>query len=232
MQSWKPTIFFIGGIILAFIIVSCSPSSSSTRYNQAGKKKNEPGDTKNVRFTSENDTNPKESSDKEKNIITYANVPEEGLPKEEYPVDVSGLIKKHKRIKELGGVLTDREKMLFEILNYIDTPYQYGGNNKNGIDCSAFTQNVFGKTLNKKIPRTASEQFSVGNIVRSESDLSFGDLIFFNTTTRSYPGHVGIYIGDDLFAHSSQSKGVTISSLKNNYYSQRFVGGRRVGSFD
>jgi len=34
-----------------------------------------------------------------------------------------------------------------EIIKYIDTPYKYGGNTQDGIDCSAFTQSVFDKTL-------------------------------------------------------------------------------------
>jgi cell wall-associated NlpC family hydrolase len=59
-------------------------------------------------------------------------------------------------------------------------------------------------------------------------DLQFGDLIFFNTQTNVRPGHVGIYIGDNLFAHASTKKGVTVSSLTHTYYQSRFMGGRRI----
>jgi cell wall-associated NlpC family hydrolase len=41
-------------------------------------------------------------------------------------------------------------------------------------------------------------------------------------------GHVGIYIGDELFAHTSTKKGVTISSLNHAYYKDRFMSGRRI----
>ncbi|MBI3788641.1 MAG: C40 family peptidase, partial [Ignavibacteriales bacterium] len=40
--------------------------------------------------------------------------------------------------------------------------------------------------------------------------------------------HVGIYLGDDLFAHASVSLGVTISSLESFYYKKRYEGARRI----
>lgn len=117
--------------------------------------------------------------------------------------------------------------MLFEIISYLDTPYKYGGETRKGIDCSAFTQKVFSKSSNIELPRTARQQFKEGEDI-SKNELSFGDLVFFNTRKGVYPGHVGIYIGEDLFAHASRSKGVTISSLENSYYKARYVGGRRI----
>ncbi|MDZ7766840.1 MAG: NlpC/P60 family protein [Melioribacteraceae bacterium] len=99
---------------------------------------------------------------------------------------------------------------------------------ENGIDCSAFTQQVFSNSVGVDLPRTAREQFNIGESVGRKNDLKFGDLLFFNTTTRSYPGHVGIYIGEDLFAHASRSLGVTVSSLKSTYYDNRFIGARRI----
>ena len=64
--------------------------------------------------------------------------------------------------------------------------------------------------------------------VAKEEDLQFGDLVFFDTRINVKPGHVGIYLGDNLFAHASSKKGVTISSLNHSYYQSRFMGGRRV----
>jgi cell wall-associated NlpC family hydrolase len=55
-------------------------------------------------------------------------------------------------------------------------------------------------------------------------------LVFFNTRRRVKPGHVGIYIGDNLFAHASSKSGVTVSSLDYDYYSNRYMGARRVDS--
>jgi cell wall-associated NlpC family hydrolase len=121
-----------------------------------------------------------------------------------------------------------KEKFLIEIVGYLNTPYRYGGKSRNGIDCSAFTQNVYKNSLNVNIPRTAREQYRTWTIFKSKADLKFGDLIYFNTSRRYFPGHVGIYLDDNLFAHASSSKGVIVSSLENDYYSSKFVGANRI----
>jgi len=123
---------------------------------------------------------------------------------------------------------TKKEKMLMEIISFLNTPYQYGGNSKQGIDCSAFTQTVFKNTLSYNLNRSARDQYKQGKSIRNVEDLEFGDLIFFNTQTSVRPGHVGIYIGDYLFAHASSKKGVTVSSLTHTYYQSRFMEGRRI----
>lgn len=121
-----------------------------------------------------------------------------------------------------------KEKFLAEIIGYLNTPYRYGGNSRTGIDCSAFTQSVYINSLNVSLPRTAREQYRAWQTFEDRDELKFGDLIYFNTSSIYYPGHVGIYLDDDLFAHASSSKGVIISSLENNYYANRFIGANRV----
>ena len=120
----------------------------------------------------------------------------------------------------------DRDRLLLDVISYLGTPYLYGGNTREGIDCSGFTLRVYEDGAQKMLPRSAREQFSLGAAVEDD-DLEFGDLVFFNTTgTR--PSHVGIYIEDDVFAHASVSRGVTFSSLESTYYRNRYVGARRV----
>lgn len=120
----------------------------------------------------------------------------------------------------------ERDKVLIEVLSLIGTPYSYGGNDSNGIDCSSFSCQIFEKSFGVKLPRSTDEQYRVGSSV-PKTDLAFGDLVFFNTTGRN-PSHVGVYLGDDLFAHASRSFGVTISSMQSTYYKKRYVGARRV----
>jgi cell wall-associated NlpC family hydrolase len=120
----------------------------------------------------------------------------------------------------------DEAKMMREISKMMGVSYKLGGEDQEGIDCSAYTMLVYRNALGKQLPRSSAEQFKIGAPVNYE-DLKFGDLVFFNTTGE--PGsHVGIYLGDDLFAHASVTLGVTISSLESSYYKKRFEGARRV----
>lgn len=116
--------------------------------------------------------------------------------------------------------------LLKEIIRYLHTPYQYGGNTKSGIDCSAFTKSCYWEAATIELNRSARDQYAQGERI-SKSDLQFGDLVFFDTQRRKKPGHVGIFIGNNLFAHASSSKGVILSSLENSYYKKRYMGARR-----
>ncbi len=199
-----------------FIILSlfaCSSTSTNKRYNRPSERE-KPQD-KQSRFTSENDES------------TYRSEFDEE-PIEDHPVDVREFVKSNQPSINSSLVLSNREKVMMEIVKYLNTPYQYGGNNKSGIDCSAFTQNVFQKSLSFNLPRTASQQYNNGTKVSNQYSLQFGDLVFFNTTKDSFPGHVGIFLGDNLFAHASFSRGVTVSSLKSSYFNTRYVGARRT----
>ena len=111
---------------------------------------------------------------------------------------------------------------------YLKTPYKFGGNSKNGIDCSAFTQTVYNDCASISLLRTAKDQYYEGTPIDNQKDLRFGDLVFFDTRRNVKPGHVGIYLGDNLFAHASSKQGVTVSNITNEYYAKRFMGGRRI----
>ncbi|EKD59374.1 MAG: hypothetical protein ACD_55C00044G0001 [uncultured bacterium] len=109
---------------------------------------------------------------------------------------------------------------------FLGTRYRFGGSSRSGIDCSSFVQHVF-RDLEVSLPRTAREQFEVGNAV-APGDLQKGDLIFF-ATYASYPSHVGIYLGNNKMIHaSSRDRRVVISSLNTSYYRSRFLGAKRI----
>ena len=136
-----------------------------------------------------------------------------------------------KEARDGSGNLTpagiDRDAVLLDVVSYLGTPYLYGGATKNGFDCSGFTSTVYRDVIKISIPRTARDQYRTGSSVDGDG-LQFGDLVFFNTTGAGGASHVGIYLEDDLFAHSSVSYGVTISSLESTYYRKRFLGAKRV----
>lgn len=139
-------------------------------------------------------------------------------------------------VDQEGGTLTEsgipKQKVIDVVMDWLGTRYQYGGMTRSGIDCSAFTRMVFESTAKVTLPRSAAQQVAVGKTVSKRSELQFGDLVFFNTRRRVAVGHVGIYLGDDLFAHSSSRYGVTISSLKSTYYGKRLIGARRLTEAD
>ncbi len=120
----------------------------------------------------------------------------------------------------------DSTLLMRTISEYLGVPYKHGGESADGIDCSAFTRSVFEKAFMLTLPRSTEEQYRTGKKIRKKN-LSRGDLVFFSTAGRT-PSHVGIYIGDGLFAHTSVNEGVTISSLSTPYYQQRYIGARRV----
>lgn len=120
-------------------------------------------------------------------------------------------------------------KMEDAIDELVGTPYKYGGTTTKGFDCSGFTSYVF-KQFKLDLPRSSSSQAQIGKKV-DKDDLRAGDLVFFNTSGKGI-SHVGIYVGDGKFAHSSSSKGVTISKLSESYYVKRYVTARRVMDTD
>ncbi len=120
-----------------------------------------------------------------------------------------------------------REDVMMMIVQYLQTPYKYGGVTARGMDCSAFTGLIYESAVDISLPRTTRDQFRVGRKV-DKKHLKFGDLVFFKTRRRRSPSHVGIYIGENFFAHVSRYEGVTITSLQSPYYRKRYVGARRV----
>lgn len=106
----------------------------------------------------------------------------------------------------------------------LGTPYRTAGTTTSGFDCSGFTSYVFDK-IGIDLPRQSSAQYSAGSKV-SKDDLRAGDLVFFNTNGRGI-SHVGIYVGNGKFAHSSSSNGVRYDNLSSSYYAERYVGAAR-----
>ena len=119
------------------------------------------------------------------------------------------------------------EDVTMKIIEYLDTPYLWGGNSFHGIDCSAFVQTVMYQALGISLPRTSYEQSCVGVDVAKE-DLKFGDLLFFDTMNKGRTTHVAIYIGNGTFVHSGCKTGVAFASLNSDYYSRTFLKAKRV----
>ncbi len=109
--------------------------------------------------------------------------------------------------------------------SYLGTPYVWGGVTHQGIDCSGLTQNSYGENR-VKIPRVSRDQWKIGS--KTES-LREGDLIFFNTMGAGV-SHVAMVVDakNKKFIHASSSKGVMLANLDAKWFSQRYLGARRV----
>ncbi|AKL95073.1 NLP/P60 protein [Clostridium aceticum] len=119
---------------------------------------------------------------------------------------------------------------------YLGTPYRYATAGPSSFDCSGFVfyiLNTYYKDyLNQRginLPRSSRDQANVGTSV-SRNQLQIGDLVFFNNGTSSTINHVGIYIGNNQFIHSSsgRSMGVIISSLDEANYKRRYSTATRL----
>jgi len=109
---------------------------------------------------------------------------------------------------------------------FVGIPYRWGGNTVvDGLDCSGFARAVY-NLCGVNIPRNSGEQFRVGQTVE-KGDLKDGDLVFFGASSDQI-SHVGIYVGKGKFVHAPhRGDDIKISSLDENYYTKKFIGGRR-----
>ena len=112
-------------------------------------------------------------------------------------------------------------------LDAVGTPYVWGGDGEDGFDCSGLIQFAYGE-LGIRLPRVSSDQLRAGSPVPADFPLlEPGDVLGFADDPSGAADHVGLYVGDGRFLHSS-STGVRISTLLDLYWRQRLVAARRI----
>ena len=162
--------------------------------------------------------------------------------------EVEGILKSKKKSYSYSKTLSDKDKQYFadalevdvaEITNkklYIfiksweETTYLYGGEDKNGIDCSALMQELFKYVYKENLPRTSGEMFVDRKFkpLKENELLEEGDLVFFKIDQTKKVSHVGIYLKNSKFYSASSTEGCSISDINNNYWKKYYIGASRL----
>lgn len=140
--------------------------------------------------------------------------------------------KLHKLQIEFGKKLSVAPDSIYNLRLYgfinewLGIPYEWGGTNEKGIDCSAFVQKLYYQVYDIAIPRTSLEQYYTNwvDLYSNTKYLREGDLVFFKTMKNNNPvTHVGFYLHNNYFVNASSSKGVSIARLNDSYWSVKYV---------
>ncbi|MDR3044477.1 MAG: C40 family peptidase [Desulfovibrio sp.] len=119
-----------------------------------------------------------------------------------------------------------RMQLVNVAMSKLGTRYRRGGSGETGFDCSGFTGWVY-ENVGVDLPRTSQSQFLEGRTIRREQ-LQTGDLVFFKRNKKRRIHHVGIYLEDGKFIHSSSSDGVVISKLDAKPWCNQWAGAKRM----
>ncbi len=126
------------------------------------------------------------------------------------------------------------DKIIEEAVTHLGKHYRYGATGPDRFDCTGFTGYVYNK-FGIQLKRSSKEQATDGREVSgSLKNLQKGDLLVFGSRrNKKVIGHIGIFIemdssGDNFTFIHACNRGVIISSLSETYYSERFLGARRV----
>ena len=129
------------------------------------------------------------------------------------------------------GISLDSMQHFFLYQNSFDwvgTKYNNHRNGMSGIDCSGFTIAVYKSTYGIELSGGSRDIIKeVDSLFKDKSKLKEGDLVFFKTK-KGRVSHVGVYLMDGKFVHSTTHSGVIVSSLDEPYYKKTYYRSGRI----
>lgn len=118
--------------------------------------------------------------------------------------------------------------LYYQVYDWIGTRYKYAGNSKKGIDCSGFVSEMYKSVYCIELTGGSANIWTKVNPV-DKQELQEGDILFFKIS-KGRISHVGIFLGNNKFAHASVKKGVMVNDLDETYYKNSFYKGGRIAS--
>lgn len=121
------------------------------------------------------------------------------------------IAEKYAQIMEVDKNAIVNGRLYTFIEEWMGTPYKFGGEDKDGVDCSGLAQMLEQQVYGINIPRMTSQQVTI--IKRKyEDELKEGDLVFFDFDGKQF-SHVGVYLQNGYVVHASSTRGVMIVKL-------------------
>ncbi len=135
----------------------------------------------------------------------------------------SSLLEKYSQL--LGAKVSNQR--LYEVVDHwMGKPYKYAGNDERGIDCSGLVNQLMKQVYQRPINANSQRLYEISKKINTH-ELREGDLIFFKIDSKNV-SHVGFYLANRKFIHSTTQAGVMINSMDEVYYKKYYFAVGRI----
>tara|TARA_Y100001970_G_scaffold124890_1_gene154626 strand:+ start:15269 stop:16096 length:828 start_codon:yes stop_codon:yes gene_type:complete len=136
------------------------------------------------------------------------------LPNKRYQIKIN-----RKSLISYNDEVEYKKNIKNSVKELIGVPYLWGGKSSFGFDCSGLLQSILNTSNIKFLERDTSQQILSSMLIKKNSKPNIGDIVFFKMEKRV--DHVGIYINNSEFIHSSGCVKINSIDKENKYYSSK-----------